>query len=79
MKDKPYFHEISTEEIEKLKARNVTWTYIVENYSQPEWCTYPEALRGKWGCWTLTDHQNGGRIKISEDFCSTCEHCKLIT
>lgn len=40
----------------------------VRKYKQPEWCTYPEANKPLWGCWSLF----GGKVK-DENFCLTCE------
>lgn len=40
----------------------------VRKYKQPEWCTYPEANKPLWGCWSLL----GGKVK-DENFCLTCE------
>ena len=39
-----------------------------KQYEQPEWCTYPDASKPFWGCWSLLD----GKVK-NEDFCRTCE------
>lgn len=40
----------------------------VRKYKQPEWCTYPDASKPFWGCWSLLD----GKVK-DENFCLTCE------
>jgi len=44
---------------------------ILRDYSQPEWCEYPDALCGQWGCWSLV----GDRIGKIDD-CGECEYRK---
>ena len=74
MKAKEYFHELSQQEIDKLISDKRTIGYIMENYKQPKWCKYPDALGGILGCWSLMDLQkNGLRTKISEEFCKDCD------
>lgn len=69
-----YWHEMSQEEIESLINSGVTNQHVVDNYKQPDWCGYPEALMGMMGCWSLTDNTvDGLRAKICESFCSTCD------
>ena len=82
-KKKPYFHELSQKEIDKLIEKKVNVQYILDNYKQPKWCIYENALEAQFGCWTLMDlTPNGGRTKISEGFCKTCDcfkkefHCQ---
>lgn len=41
------------------------------NEQQPSWCTYPEAARPIWGCWSLLS----GLVK-SEEYCKNCEMYK---
>ena len=38
---------------------------------QPAWCSYPEADRPLWGCWSLLDGYVTG-----EDFCKKCDYYK---
>jgi len=74
---KPYFHEASQEDIDKLMESDVTWKEIIDRYSQPEWCNYPDALSGQMGCWSLIDTEPEGlRTKISKEFCKSCPECK---
>lgn len=74
---KKYFHEIPQEEINNLIQKNRTYKYLAENYLQPSWCTYPEALDPELGCWSLMDFTPEGiRNKISEDYCRLCENFK---
>lgn len=73
MSEKKYWHELSQEEIDKIISDSVTNRFVVENYKQPDWCTYPEALMGVMGCWSLTDNSTDGlRTKISHDYCTGC-------
>jgi hypothetical protein len=71
---KKYFHELEQSEINTLIAEKKTIGYILENYKQPDWCTYPNALEGNMGCWSLMNLlKEGMRTKISKDFCKNCE------
>ena len=69
-----YFHEISQEEVDKLIADKRSVGYVMENYKQPDWCNYPEALSMTMGCWSLCDLKKDGlRTKISKEFCKGCD------
>jgi len=75
---KPYFHEASQRVIDKLIKLDVSWQEVMQQYNQPDWCKYQEALSGKLGCWSLTDiEKNGLRTKISKEFCKNCPECTL--
>ena len=72
--NKKYFHELTQEEIDQLIEEKRTIGYILENFKQPKWCDYPEALNGQMGCWTLTDlGETNLRTKISEEYCKSCD------
>lgn len=76
---KRYFHELSQEEVDKLIADKKNWDDIMQEYKQPDWCNYPNALEGFMGCWSLVDlSKDGLRTKISKDFCKGCEECSLL-
>ena len=69
-----YFHEISQDEVDKLIADKKSIGYVMENYKQPDWCNYPEALSITMGCWSLCDLKKDGlRTKISKEFCKECD------
>lgn len=71
---KKYWHELTQEEVDLILSEHRTVGFIVKNYKQPKWCTYYNALEGVAGCWTLMDLEpNGGRTKISKEFCSKCD------
>lgn len=71
---KNYFHKVSQEEIDNLISEKKSWRYVMENYKQPNWCQYHEALNGTMGCWSLTDiSKKSLRTKISKKFCSDCD------
>lgn len=73
-----YWHELSQEKIDELISKKVTLKYVMDNYKQPDWCNYPNALEGVMGCWSLTDNRKDGlRTKISKQFCSNCHECSL--
>ena len=65
------FHEITDEAFDKLVDEVSTWEGVMERYHQPKWCTYPEALGGEMGCWSLT----GRRITCKKD-CGSCDRVK---
>jgi len=71
---KLYWHELSKEEYDKIIKSEMTIQDALDKYSQPDWCGYPDALAGMWGCWSLTGEN---RIKISKEFCKDCECNKL--
>lgn len=75
---KPYFHELEQSIIDKIVTDNATAQYIKDNYLQPEWCSYPDALMPMFGCWSLMDlRPNGKRCQISNEFCKNCESYNL--
>ena len=63
-----YFHELTDEEFKKVIDSKITVKELSEKYPQPPWCTYPNALNGLMGCWSLT-HRKG----ISKEYCSGCD------
>lgn len=67
---KPFWHETikSKEDFNKLIEQKLTWGDAGEKYAQPNWCDYPDALRGEMGCWSLV-----GLYVKDEDYCKTCE------
>lgn len=71
---KPYWHELSEEAVEQLIKDHKTWGDVQNDYQQPAWCCYPNALDGRMGCWSLIDIEPGGlRSNISNDFCKGCD------
>lgn len=73
MEEKKYFHELSKEEISELQKKKVGWGYIRDNFKQPKWCSYPDALDFERGCWTLTELYHGiSKIRCELD-CAKCE------
>ena len=70
---KPYWHKLTQGQIDYLLTKNVTNQHIVENYLQPDWCGYDEALNGVMGCWTLMDIKTNGRKKICKEYCKDCD------
>lgn len=69
---KKMFHEEfkSEDEFEAYKEANPDKTFaeFSEEYDQPSWCTYPDALYGVMGCWSLV-----GCLVTGEDYCRNCE------
>lgn len=71
MNKKRYFHRLSQKTIDLLLKSKVNIQYILDNFKQPNWCSYPDALSGVMGCWSLMDcREDGGRSKISRNFCN---------
>lgn len=74
MNDRPYWHEIPQQEVDKLIEQGVTVQFVKDNFKQPEWCGYHDALCPMMGCWSLTGNEPGGsRTKISVEFCKECD------
>jgi len=65
----PFFHRLSKKKLEALKKEGRTWGWLMDNYRQPRWCGYPDALEGMMGCWSLI----GGHTNRQSD----CKHCEL--
>jgi hypothetical protein len=75
--ERRYWHRLSQETVDKIIAGGKTWGYVMENFKQPDWCEYSNALDGLMGCWTLTDRWNkNSRKSISRKFCKGCEYYK---
>jgi len=68
--DKKYFHELTDKEYQELIIdKSLTINDVMEQFAQPYWCTYPEALEGEMGCWSLVFD----RQKINREYCEKCE------
>ncbi len=67
-----YFHEISDVEWDALKKTGMFWKQCAEEYAQPVWCNYPNAV-DPMGCWSLIYRG----IKQKKD-CGNCELRKRI-
>lgn len=67
-----YWHALSVKEFDELSQVPMSWGDVVEYYKQPEWCKYPEALNGLFGCWSLISSTY--RQHVCE---SHCEHCDM--
>jgi hypothetical protein len=64
-----YFHELTNEEFGKLcKTKPQTWEEFSKDYPQPKWCSYPNAVCGVMGCWSLMGHLVTGR-----NYCKKCD------
>ena len=62
-----YFHELTKKEFRTLCKTKVTWGQAAKDYPQPEWCSYPDAVQGIMGCWSLMDFTVTGR--------NSCKNC----
>ena len=69
MSEKIYWHKLTKAEQSKIKAReHYTLGEFMAEYSQPDWCIYPNALEAMMGCWSLFY----GHVH-SEKTCKKCE------
>ena len=69
---KVYWHDLPDFEKERYIAHHVTIGTIMDTYVQPDWCSYPDALAGEMGCWSLMP---GIRTDISREDCKMCDLC----
>ena len=67
--NKKFYHELTPYERDKLIG-TITYGELMAKYKQPDWCTYPSALEGRMGCWSLMD-----ATKITKE--SDCFECEL--
>jgi len=69
MSEKKYWHKLTKAEQAKVTAREkYTLSEFMEEYSQPDWCEYTDALEAMMGCWSLFY----GHVH-SEKTCKKCE------
>lgn len=72
MREIKYWHKLTKEQKEKILHSGMKLSDFMEEYSQPPWCMYPEALASNLGCWSLMDSD----YDINEDFCEACDQHK---
>lgn len=73
---KKYWHELSEEEQQAVKQRELyTIGELQAEYSQPDWCKYPLALEGGFGCWSLFFGYVHGE---GAEMCEICEYSRTI-
>lgn len=66
-----YFHQLTKQEFDQLHDSGMTWGECAEQYPQPPWCQYPNAVAGEMGCWSLMYRDVTG-----EEFCKSCDQYK---
>jgi hypothetical protein len=66
--NKPYFHELNEDQRHAVCTVGMTAQHAVDTYAQPDWCSYPNALAGYLGCFSLLT----GGVK-SEASCTGCD------
>lgn len=54
-----------------IGKKTIRW--LMERYRQPDHCTYPEALRGLMGCWSLVFDP----WKCTPRYCKTCDDFRI--
>ena len=62
-----YFHEITDEQWEALKASGMTWEEAAKRFKPPSWCSEQSAV-DPMGCWSLI-----GRMVTGEGYCKDCD------
>jgi len=62
-----YFHELTDEQWETLKASGMTWNEAAKRFKPPAWCSEQAAV-DPMGCWSLV-----GRMVKDEDYCKDCD------
>ena len=65
-----FFHQLSEDEFKELLGTGMTWGECAEKYPQPKWCSYPNAVQGEMGCWSLVGFRVYGR--------GSCKHCEYL-
>ena len=68
-----YYHELRREEFLWLAKEKNTWGEIEQDFPQPPWCSYHQAIRGLAGCWSLIHWKDGYSMVTGKDFCKTCD------
>lgn len=68
MKKVKYFHNLTREEFVQIRETKITWAECAIKYPQPKWCTYPGAVCGAMGCWSLMDFMVKGK-----SYCKNCD------
>lgn len=64
------FHKLTQIEYEQLIDCHLSYVEMDKLYPQPDWCTYPRATWGMYGCWRLVSLL----VRSIED-CMDCEFC----
>ncbi len=66
----PYWHEMTSEARDEIKTRKgYTFGELMREHKQPDWCTYPDALAGPMGCWSLFYTPE----RVNNGYCLNCE------
>lgn len=64
-----YWHKLTDEEIQFLIKKNPKWKWFKKYIKQPDWCDYPDALKGLMGCWSLVFTKDRNKKKCSDCDC----------
>jgi hypothetical protein len=68
-----YFHQLRPEEYLWLVKEGTTWGELQQSFPQPPWCTYPQAVYGLMGCWSLV-----GFMVTGKEYCLKCDCYKEV-
>ena len=64
-----YFHELTDDEFSGLIDSKITYGEAEKLYPQPLWCSYPQAIYGEMGCWSLVYREDA----ITKEYCKDCD------
>ncbi len=70
---KRYWHTLPLGAQRAVLHSRLTWGQFMRRYRQPPWCSYHEALRGDYGCWSLLSLYGEDQRVRSEADCVGCE------
>lgn len=68
-----HFHELTNQEFLWLVKEGITYAELNQDFPQPLWCDYHQAVFGMMGCWTLTNFSSGHSRVRGEDSCRDCD------
>ncbi len=69
-----YFHELTKAEFNELLKTKTSWEPCAKDYPQPIWCSYPDAVCGEMGCWSLMSFNKDGTNWVTgRKYCKGCD------
>jgi len=67
-----YWHKLTDEERQEVYDSNPNIFDFMNEFKQPDWCNYPEALTPLFGCSSL----NKKDTKVCKETCQGCDEYK---
>ena len=65
-----YWHRLSRKEKRYILNSGLSGKEFLNQYNQPSWCGYPEALAGLMGCWSLMV----SLTNVTKQYCKNCDY-----